>query len=110
MTRPKAKSKKSGLLERLSPEEAVTVLHRLLDKHPELRTEAEQFATKLVSACSVEDIAQDVQDRITCIDLDDLNGRAGAHSWGYVEPGEAAMDLMSEALEELVEDMKRKAE
>ncbi len=112
MTRRKAsaKSDAAGLLERLSPEEAVAVLHQLLNKHPELRSEAKQFATKLVTSCSIEDIAQDVYDRIAGIDLDDLNGRAGAHSWGYVGPDQAAQDLMEEAVEDLVEDMKRRAE
>src|SRR5260370_41749776 len=105
-----AKSDASGLLERLSTEEAVTVLHKMLDKHPELRSEAEQFATELVSSDSIEDIAQDICDRITGIDLDDLNGRAGAHSWGYVGPDQAAQDLMEEAVEDLLEDMKRRAE
>ncbi len=112
MTRRKnaAKSDAAGLLERLSPEEAVAVLHQLLNKHPDLRSEAEQLATKLVSSCSIEDIAQDVCYRITAIDLDDLNGRAGAHSWGYVGPDQAAQDLLEEALEDLVDDMKRRAE
>jgi len=112
MTRRKtsAKSDAACLMERLSPEEAVAVLHQLLDKHQELRSEAEQFATKLVSSSSIEDIAQDVHDRITSIDLDDLNGRAGAHSWGYVGPDQAAQDLLEEAVEDLVEDMKRKLE
>ena len=112
MTRRKASAKSDvvGLLERLSPEEAVAVLHQLLDKHQELRSEAEQFATKLVSSSSIEDIAEDAHHRVTSIDLDDLNGRAGAHSWGYVEPSQAAQDLLEEAVEDLVEDMKRRAE
>jgi hypothetical protein len=42
--------------------------------------------------------------------LDDLNERAGAHSWGYVGPDQAAQDLLEEALEDLVEDMNRRAE
>ena len=77
MTRRKAPAKAAPpvLLERLSPEEAVEVLKQLLDKHPELRPEAEQFATNSMSSNSVEDIAEDVQDRITSIDLDDLNGQ-----------------------------------
>jgi len=112
MTRRKAsaKSDASGLLERLSPEEAVAILHQMLDKHPEFRSEAEDFATQLVSSDSIEDIAQDVYDRITGIDLDALNGRAGAHSWGYVGPDQAAQDLLEEAVEDLLEDMKRRAE
>jgi hypothetical protein len=105
-----AKSDAPGLLERLSADEAAAVLHQLLDEHPELRSEAEQFATKLVSSPSIEDIAQDVCDRIMGIDLDVLNERAGSHSWGYVEPSEAAIELLEEALDDLVEDMKRKVE
>ena len=100
----------SGLLDRLSSEEAVTVLRHLLDQHPELRSEAGQFAARLVSSSSIEEIAEDVHGRITSIDLDDLNGRAGAHSWGYVEPSQAAIDLLEEAVEDLEEDMKRRVE
>jgi hypothetical protein len=112
MKRPKtlAESKPTGLLERLSPKEAVAVLRQLLEKHPELRPEAEQFATEYVSSNSIEEIAQDVYDRVVGIGLDELNGRAGKHSWGYVEPGEAAIELMDESIQDLVDDMKRKAE
>lgn len=105
-----AKSDASRLLEWLNPEEAVAVLRQMLDKHPELRSEAEQLATKTVSSSSIEDIAEDVRYRVTSVDLDNLNGRAGAHSWGYVGPDQAAQDLLEEALEGLVEDMKRRAE
>jgi len=81
----------------------VPVLRHLLDQHPELRSEAEQFAAKLVCSSSIEEIAEDVHGGSTSIDLDDLNGRAGAHSWGYVEPSQTAIDLLEEAVEELVE-------
>ncbi|MGD0776491.1 MAG: hypothetical protein ABSC05_27060, partial [Candidatus Solibacter sp.] len=40
-------------------------------------------------------------------DYDDLNSRAGGHSWGYVEPTEAAWELLEEALEPFVTEMKR---
>jgi hypothetical protein len=63
-----------------------------------------------VSSSSIEDIAEDAHYRVTSIDLDDLNGRAGAHSWGYVGPDQGAQDLLEEALEDLVEDMKRRAD
>jgi len=86
------------------------VLRQLLEKHPELRPEAEQSATECVSSSSTDEIAQDVYDRITGIGLDELSGRAGKHPWGYVEPGEAAVELMDESLQDLADDMKRKAE
>ena len=43
-------------------------------------------------------------------DYDDLNGRAGNHSWGYVEPSKAAGELLEEALEPFVNDMKQHLE
>ena len=107
---PTAATPASKLLERLKAEEADFVLRRLLDQHPELRAEAGQIAATLVSSSSVEDVAEDVFDRVTGVGLDALEGRAGAHSWGYVEPSQAANELLEESIEDLVEDMKRKAE
>jgi hypothetical protein len=105
-----AKSGPPDLIQRLSPEEAAAVLRHLLEKHPDLRSEAEQFATGYVSSSSLDEVAQDVYDRIVGIGLDSLSERAGKHSWGYVEPSEAAIELMDESIQELVDDMKRKAE
>ena len=62
-----------------------------------------------MSSNSVEDIAEDIRDRITSIDLDDLNDRAGKHSWSYVAPGDAAVELLGESIEDLQDDIKRKA-
>src|SRR6185369_13478767 len=112
MTRRKHKPKAeaAGLLERLSPEEATAVLRQLLNKHRELRSEAELLATELVSSCSIDEVAGDAHNLITNIELDDLNERAGSHSWGYVEPSEGAVELLQEALEDLIEEMKRNLE
>ena len=86
------------------------VLRQLLEKHPELRPEAEHSATEYVSSSSTEEIAQDVYDRITGIGLDELSGRAGKRPWGYVEPGEAAIELIEESLQDFSDDIKRKAD
>ncbi len=40
-------------------------------------------------------------------DYDDLNARAGGHSWGYVEPTETAWELLEEAVEPVLSEMKR---
>jgi hypothetical protein len=55
-------------------------------------------------------VADEVEDALLQFDYDDLNGRAGSHSWGYVEPSEAAGELLEEALEPFVNDMKRHLE
>ena len=96
-----------AILDRLAGEEANAVLRQLLETHSELRPEAERIARGLISSQSVEDIAAEVTEALMGVDLDALNGRAGKHAWGYVEPGEAAMELLEEAIEDRVEDMRR---
>jgi hypothetical protein len=99
--------KKTPLLDQLQPGEAALVLRRLLAGHPELLSEAEEISRSTLGGVSFESIASEVEDSIRQLDLDDLNGRAGGHSWGYTEPTEAAWELLEEAVEPFVEDMKR---
>jgi hypothetical protein len=98
------------ILDRLSNEESASLLRILVEKHPEIQAEAEQLAKDLMDSPSIDSIAEEVRLRITGVDLDALNERAGAHSWGYLEPSEAASELLEESLDDLVADMKRRAE
>jgi hypothetical protein len=99
--------KKTALLDELQPGEAALVLRRLLAGHPELVVETEEISRSTLGDVSFESIASEVEDAVRQFDLDDLNGRAGRHSWGYTEPTEAAWELLEEAVEPFVEDMKR---
>lgn len=87
--------KHSAALDRLEPGEAQTVLRRLLAAHPDLGAEAEQIAESLLCQISFETVADDVEDAVSLVDIDDLNSRAGRHSWGYTEPSEAAWELLA---------------
>jgi hypothetical protein len=99
--------KKTPMLDQLQSGEAALVLRRLLAGHPELLPEAEEIARCTLGDISFETIASEVEDSIRQLSLDDLDGRAGRHSWGYTEPTEAAWQLLEEAVEPFVEDMKR---
>ena len=92
----------------LKPAEAQSVLHRLLAARPDLAAEAEQIARSLLRETSFESIAGEVENAVRALDMDDLHGGAGKHSWGYVEPDQAALDLMGEAVDPFLEDMKDK--
>ena len=98
----------SSVLNRLASGEVASVLRIWLERHPNLTREAQEIAAGLVSSASVEDIADDVCARVTRLDMDDLHGRAGKHSWGYVEPAQAAEDLLEEAVAGHLDDMKRR--
>jgi hypothetical protein len=44
------------------------------------------------------------------VGLDELGSRAGKHSWGYTEPGEAAWELLEERVSPFIDDLKRQFE
>jgi hypothetical protein len=100
--------KKTPVLDRLEPWEAGAVLRRLLAAHPNLGAEAEQISKSFLGEISFEVVADDVEDALRSLHLDDLEGRAGRHSWGYTEPSEAAWELLEEAVNPFLEDMKRR--
>ncbi len=106
----KRSRKKASVLDRLRPEEAQAVLRRLLAAHRELRSEAQQIAKSLLSEVEFEWVADEVEDALRDVGLDELGNRAGEHSWGYTEPSEAAWELLEERVSPFIEDMKRQSE
>lgn len=100
--------KKPSPLDGLKPEEANDLLRRLLAAHPDLVDEAERTARSLLGAVTFEGIADEVEAAVRALHIADLNRRAGRHQWGYVEPTEAAWDILEEALEPFIKDMKRR--
>jgi hypothetical protein len=106
--RPKGTAK--DVLDRLQAPEAAGVLRALLERHPELRDEAREMATAAVTQVDPESLAEDVEQALACVSEEDFEGRAGRHSWGYVSPDEAAYELLDEALEAFLADMKRLVE
>jgi hypothetical protein len=95
------------LLERLTPDEAAGVLQGLLEAHPDLSSEAEEIARSLLHQVEYEDVAAEIENEIRALDYEVLNGRAGAHEGGYLEPSEAAWEILEETVEPYFEDMKR---
>jgi hypothetical protein len=106
----KGKARKGSVLDRLKSEEAATVLHRLLAARPDLGTEAERIARSLLHEVTFEAVADEVEEAVRALDLEDLNSRAGRHAWGYVEPTEAAWEVLEEAVGPFLDDMRRQIE
>jgi hypothetical protein len=106
----RSRRKRADLLSRITPHEAVAILRVLLERHSELHGEAEEVAKAMVTDVQVEDVAEAVEQAVLGLDLDDLNARAGRHSWGYVEPSEAAWELLEDELNPFLDDMKRHIE
>ena len=108
--RSKLKTRSTCILDKMAPLELARILRAVLAKHPELRAEAEQIAIAMIAAPSVEDVAHSVHDAVTSLDIESLHGRGGKQAWGYVEPTEAAWELLGEAVEDALADMKRRSD
>jgi hypothetical protein len=109
-TKTRAKPRPGQLLGRLQAGEAAQVLRALLARHPRMAAEAERFAKSVVTDVDVEGIAEDVEQAVLDLNLDDLNARAGRKRWGYVEPTEAAWELLEEAVAPYLDEMRRRIE
>ena len=96
-------------LESLEPGEAVGVLTGLLREHPELTAEAERLAVAVIAPQPRERIAESVTKVLSGLDIHDLAERAGTHRGRYVEPQTAARELVDEALEPYLADVRRLA-
>jgi hypothetical protein len=97
-TGARASSSKRSALAALGPVEVAGVLELLLRSRPELRGEAERIAREQLANADLEAVAEAVESELRSLSSDELNGRAGRQRWGYVEPTEAAWELLGETV------------
>jgi hypothetical protein len=83
------------------------VLRTLLDRHRDLRTEANRIARGLLENIRMGDIATRVERAVLGVDPDRLAERSGRKRWGYVEPGEAAYGILEEGVAPFLAEMNR---
>ena len=106
----KPKKRHVSALERLRPEESARVLRMLIDRHAELRPELEDLARSIVSEINLDGFVDRVERALLDIDMEELGARGGRTIGGYVEPAEAAWELLDEALQPFLNDLKRSIE
>jgi len=97
-SRSSSRPRKRSALAELDRNEKAAVLDELLRLRPGLRAEAERVAREQLIDTDVERVAEAVADELEHLGSDELAGRAGKHRWGYVEPTEAAWELLEEAV------------
>jgi hypothetical protein len=98
------------VLDALATGERSAVLGVVLEAHPELVGEAESEARRLLSAITVDDVAADVSSTLRVIPVEELAARAGrVRGRGYVHETDAAWELVQEAVEPSLADMRRRA-
>lgn len=92
-----------------SDSEKASILTQLLDDDPTLRTRAEDIARKTLASVDIPAVSDLVVEAILELDTEDLADRAGPRRHGYVEPTDAAWQLLEEIIQPWIEDIGRRA-
>ena len=103
-------TKATEILARLEPQESSVVLASLLAKHPMLADEAELIARAVVASVEAGTVAEEVEQAVMGVDMEEMGAHSGRKSWGYVEPTDAAWELLEDTLEPFLVQMKRLVE
>ena len=102
-------SDKRSALDALSAAEKAAVLDELLAARPDLRQPAEAYAAQVMSGADRPAVADDVEDALQGLGIEELNIRAGYRPGrGYVHPAEAAGEILDEALRPFLDDLQRR--
>jgi len=103
-------SDKSSALDALSATEKAAVLDELLAARPDLRQSAEAYAAQVMSGADRAAVADDVEDALQGLGIEELNTRAGYRPGrGYIHPAEAADEILDEVLQPFLDDRHRRA-
>jgi len=95
----------------LAEEQRAAVLDRLLASHPELQAEADDTAIAVLSDIDRAEVADEVCFALESVSTADVGARSGRQRGrGYVDPSEAAWELLSAAIEPFVVRLRRLAE
>lgn len=98
---------RTDILKMITPEQAATVLTTLAASDPEVRRKARVIARKLLGDVDVEELAEEVFWVLDAIAVEQVWDRSGRKRDGYVDPGEAAWQLLEEALEPFLDALRR---
>lgn len=103
-------SDKTPSLDALSAAEKGAVLDELLTTRPDVRELAEAHAARLMKDATRAAVADDVESALKWLDIDELNTRGDYRpGFGYVDPAEAADEILDEALQSFLDDLQRRA-
>ena len=101
---------KRSALDALSAAEKAAVLDELLAARPDLRQQAEACAAQLLTGAGRSAVADDVEDALQGLGIEELDTRAGYRPGrGYVHPAEAADEILDEVLQPFLDDLQRRA-
>jgi hypothetical protein len=93
------------IIDRLSPTDALAILRTLAASDKQLAQRIAEIATAYLSEVDPEEVAIVLYDELNFLEVEEVWDRAGPKRYGYVEPGEAADQMIEEVLEPFLEEL-----
>ena len=96
------------IISQLSPADAVAVLHALAASDEALAGRIAAMALARIQPVDVEKVAATLYDELEALEVEEVWERAGRKCHGYVEPSEAADQVVEAALTPFLKDLARR--
>lgn len=94
----RSSTRKPKVLESITGNDALAILKVLAERDENLAQEIDAVAKELLSHVEIDEVAANVQMELEFLRIEEVWDRSGATCDGYVDPGEAAWEMLEEAL------------
>ena len=95
------------IIDQLSPTDALAILKTLAASDEELARRIAELALAHLKGVEPEEVAAVLHESLEALEVEEVWDRAGETRHGYVEPGEAADQMIEEVLEPFLEELKK---
>jgi hypothetical protein len=95
------------IIDHLSPTDALAILRALAREDERLAARIAQIATAQLSDVDPGDVAIDLYEELNALEVEEVWDRSGSTRHGYVEPGEAADEMIDELLEPYLAELRK---
>jgi len=95
------------IINHLSPTDALSILKTLANSDKQLARRIAEIATAHLSDVDPEEVAFGLYDELNFLEVEEVWDRAGPTRHGYVDPGEAADEMIEEVIDPYLEELKK---
>lgn len=95
------------IIDRLSPNDALAILKALAREDRGLAARIVEIATAYLGEIDPGEVAFELYDELNTLRVEEVWDRAGPTRQGYVDPGEAAGQMVKETIEPYLEEIKK---
>jgi hypothetical protein len=95
------------IIDRLSLVEAQSILRTLADSDKQLAAYIVELAMACLKRVDPEEVATFLYEELDALEVEEVWDRAGRTRYGYVDPGEAADEMIEEVVEPYLEELKK---